>query len=341
MDKLNQPHDRYFRSTFGEVSFVKDFLNNYLPEELLAITDMSTLEPQPTTFIDEKLKEQFADLLFRVNIMDKEAYVYFLFEHKSYRDRMVIFQVLKYMMEVWEAKIEDDIAKRKELDLPETADMEIPIIIPLVVYHNKDNWNVKRTLGEMIPNFDSLPDNVKKYIPDFEYMLSDLSNPEDEEVNLEEEYSIIIRILNRTRYATKDEIIEVFTRSIMLFTKTKDKDMVRRYVTESTTYILGIRDDITEKELIEVAEKISEEGGELVMTAAERLREEGEVRGEIKSMRKSIKVALFNRFNTANSEMNDLIDKIDDLILLENLFNKTFQVQSSDEFKVILYNITK
>ena len=97
MDKLNQPHDKYFKATFGEVSFAKDFLNNYLPEELIAITDMSTLEAQPTSYISKELKEQFADLLFRVNIMDKEAYIYFLFEHKSYRDRMVIFQVLKYM----------------------------------------------------------------------------------------------------------------------------------------------------------------------------------------------------------------------------------------------------
>ena len=87
------------------------------------------------------------------------------------------------------------------------ADIEIPIIIPLVVYHNKDDWNIKMTLGEMIPNFNSLPDNLKKYIPDFEYILSDLSNSENEkEVNLEEEHSIIISILNRTRYATKDEI---------------------------------------------------------------------------------------------------------------------------------------
>lgn len=55
---------------------------------------------------------------------------------------------------------------------------------------------------------------------------------------------------------------------------------------ESITYILGVREDITEKELVEIAGKISSEGGELVMTAADRLRQEGKIEGEIKSMRK-------------------------------------------------------
>lgn len=68
---------------------------------------MDTLESQPTSYISKELKEQFTDLLFRVNILEREAYIFFLFEHKSYRDRMVIFQVLKYMIAIWEAKIEE------------------------------------------------------------------------------------------------------------------------------------------------------------------------------------------------------------------------------------------
>ena len=202
--------------------------------------------------------------------------------------------------------------------------------------HDKYKWNVKRMLSEMIPNYMELPDDIKKYIPNFEYMLSDLSYIGDD-MDLVEEHSIIIRTLNRTRYATKDELIDIFTEAIILFTKNRDKDMVKVYVMESITYILGVRDDITEKELVEIAGKISTEGGDLVMTVAERLREEG----EIKSMRKSIKLALFNRFNLANSEVNNILDGIDDLILLENLFNNAFQVQSSDEFKTILRNIIK
>ena len=74
MDILNQPHDKYFRATFGEVSFATDFLNNYLPKDLLGIVDMDTLEPQKESYLDKQLKEQFTDLLFRVNINNEEGY---------------------------------------------------------------------------------------------------------------------------------------------------------------------------------------------------------------------------------------------------------------------------
>ena len=99
--------------------------------------DIDTLEPQKESFLDEKLKEEFSDLLFRVMINDKEGYIYFLFEHKSYKDRMVIFQVLKYMVSIWESKIQEDRDIRKIDGKVNSGEIELPIILPLVVYHDE------------------------------------------------------------------------------------------------------------------------------------------------------------------------------------------------------------
>lgn len=60
---------QYFRATFGEVNFTTDFLNNYLPKDLVDIMDMDTLEPQKGSYLDKELKEQFTDLLFRVCLL--------------------------------------------------------------------------------------------------------------------------------------------------------------------------------------------------------------------------------------------------------------------------------
>ena len=59
------------------------------------------------------------DLLFRTNINNREGYLYLLFEHKSYPSPDIAFQLLKYMVKIWDSKIE------------ETS--RLPIIIPLVV----------------------------------------------------------------------------------------------------------------------------------------------------------------------------------------------------------------
>lgn len=240
---------------------------------------MDTLEPQKDSYLDEQLKEQFTDLLFKANINDKEGYVYFLFEHKSYKDRMVIFQVLKYMIRIWETKIRNDNEKRKETESSVNENIEIPIIIPLVVYHNEERWNVKRTLGEMVPYYENLPDNLKKHIPNFEYLLFDLSTWEKEDIRLQSEHMIAIKALSRTRYASREEAIQILIEAISLINRTEEKDLVTYYVSECIRYMLSIRDDISEKEMEKIAEKISIEGGELVVSVAERLRQEGREKG--------------------------------------------------------------
>lgn len=348
MGKLNQPHDKYFRSTFGEIDFAKDFLTNYLPEELVEMIDMNTLAPQPTSYISKELKDQFTDLLFRVDIKKKEAYVYFLFEHKSYRDRMVIFQVLKYMIAVWEAKIQEDLDRRRNDKIIDTGDIEIPLVIPLVVYHDQYRWNVRRTLGEMIPNYSELPESIKKYVPDFEYMLTDLSSS-DKKVGLAEDHAIVIRTLNQARYASKDEILDIFTEAITVFTNNKDEDMVGYYIIESMTYILTVREDISAEELFEVAGQISEKGGELVMTAAEKLKrkgieegiELGKEEGKMEGTKKSIQRVLLRRFRASNLEINKSLDKIENMILLEDMLDEAVLVESLDQFQSILDEVVK
>ena len=264
--------------------------------------------------------------------MEKEAYIYFLFEHKSYKDRMVIFQVLKYMIEIWEAKIKNDLEMKKKGIIFDTEDIEIPI----VVYHNKDKWNIKRTLGEMIPNFMELPDNIKKYIPNFEYMLVDLAYPdENKEINLAEEHSIIIKILSRARYATKDEIIEIFTETITLLIKTKDNDIVRQYITESIIYIISVRDDLDKNELIEIAGKISEKGGDIVMTLAERLIEEGIEKGKKETLVENIITLLTIKFGTIPSDIKEKISKLDNKIL-NIILTEIFRYEYLDDIKKYL-----
>ena len=342
MDKVSQPHDKFFRASFGKVDFAKDFLNNYLPEELVDIIDMDTLVSQPTTYISKELKEQFADLLYRTNINNERAYISFLFEHKSFPDKLVIFQVLKYMLEIWEAKMENDLSARKKGLIFEEDYIEIPIVIPLVVYHDKDIWRIKRSLGEMMPGFNSLPESIKKYIPDFEYMLTDLGLS-DKENSLEEEHSIVIRTLNKARYASKDEILDIFTEMVTIYRKRKDRDMVKHHIIESMVYILSTREDINEEELKEIANKISEEGSDLVMTAADRLMEKGMEKGIEKGIeegiRKSMQITLFNRFSVSNLELKKKIDQIQDSTILESLLNKAFQVDSLEEFSNFVDNM--
>jgi len=63
--KVQNPHDKFFKETFSNVEVARDFMQNYLPEPILKIVDLQTLDIQKDSFIDENLKEVFSDMLFQ------------------------------------------------------------------------------------------------------------------------------------------------------------------------------------------------------------------------------------------------------------------------------------
>ena len=74
-------------------------------------------------------------------------YFYLLFEHKSKLYPNISLQLLGYMLSIWQS-----VAK--------STPGKLPVIIPLLIYHGRDQWNVGLKLSDL---------------PDYEYLLCDLS----------------------------------------------------------------------------------------------------------------------------------------------------------------------
>ena len=102
---IQNPHDKFFKETFSNLKVTRDFLENYLPQSILKILDLNDLEIQNSSHVDEELNEVFSDLLFKTKINQRDGYLYFLFEHKSYPDRMIALQLLTYMVRIWKQKV--------------------------------------------------------------------------------------------------------------------------------------------------------------------------------------------------------------------------------------------
>lgn len=102
-EPLTNPHDRFFRQVMARQEVATDFLRHYLPPEAAALVDLSSLVAVSETFIDEHLRPHHSDVVFSVRLKDKRpAVVYVLFEHKSFLDVRVGFQLLRYMVRIWE-----------------------------------------------------------------------------------------------------------------------------------------------------------------------------------------------------------------------------------------------
>ena len=283
-------------------------MNGYLPASIRDIVDLTTLEPQKDSFINKELQEVFSDLLFRADINNKEGYIYFLFEHKSYQDKLVIFQLLRYMIEIWESKV-----KKQGSD-------ELPVIIPLVIYHDKGEWRVKTKLGDMINGYNRLPEDVKRYIPSFEYLIYDLTKYNDEDIKLESVTRIIIKIMRDVRHASKGKVMDIITEGFTLLDEIIEKDTIMHYMESCLRYVLSVRSDIEKDELIQIADQISVEGSELVMTIADKLREEGKQEGKQEEKRKVVKNAIIKRMSIEDiMDLTGLTEKEIDKISREML----------------------
>jgi len=76
--KIQNSHDKFFKETFSNIEIAKDFLNNYLSENIMKVIDLDTLKPEKDSFINEELKETFSDMLYSVIINERKGYIYFL-----------------------------------------------------------------------------------------------------------------------------------------------------------------------------------------------------------------------------------------------------------------------
>ncbi|MCP4147543.1 MAG: Rpn family recombination-promoting nuclease/putative transposase, partial [bacterium] len=168
------------KSYFRKFPLARDFFANYLPEDVLAYLDLDGMKIVEGSFVDEELREYHSDLLFDVSPKSgRPTYIYLLFEHKSFVDYDVGFQLLQYMVRVWTSGL----LSRKE--------GKLPIIIPLVLYHGRQYW----TVGTDFSFLFDCPDSLKRFIPDFQFLLWDAYDYDDDQICGEIQLKVCLLVL--------------------------------------------------------------------------------------------------------------------------------------------------
>jgi len=121
-ESINNPHDKFFRESFGRKDIAKSFIKEYLPQDLCKSLELKSLEISKDSYVDKEMSEHFSDIVYKINILGKSSFIYLLFEHKSYDDKLVHFQLLRNMVKIWEMFIKQNSKTGK-----------LPQIIPLLI----------------------------------------------------------------------------------------------------------------------------------------------------------------------------------------------------------------
>ncbi|UYO63642.1 Rpn family recombination-promoting nuclease/putative transposase [Acetobacterium wieringae] len=340
--KVKNPHDMFFRATFANLEVSQNFLKESLPDSILKTIDLNNLELQNGTYVNKKLEENRSDLLFRTTINQKEAYLYLLFEHKSYLDKNVGLQLLNYLVSIWNQKIKNEKAKH------------IPVIIPMVIYHGKQNWELGNALDTMIQGYDELSDDIKQGIPNFHYHVYDLNRFSDEVIVMGSLYYVVLSILKHVNRHDEQELLEALKRVAAALNAMNEKETATeyfetclRYVYEVVPEFSNVNSNIVQKYI----EEIFPEGSEVAMTLAEVLREEGFEKGiekgkkegkeegievgEARAFSKIVIKALTKKFGIMPTEYREKLTQLDS-ITLETLTEEIDKFTSIEDVRKYL-----
>jgi predicted transposase/invertase (TIGR01784 family) len=166
MKKINNPHDKFIKDLFSEKEMAVSFFESYLPKDVLAILDLNTLDYPTTNFITSDLEEYFSDIVFRVKSKNEgtEFFVSILIEHKSYPDKLTLFQIGSYLCNGY-------INQAKQ-------GQDFHVIIPMIYYNGGKQWEIIN-LEDL---FEEIPPTLKKYLPIFSYEFLDLTRLTEEEI---------------------------------------------------------------------------------------------------------------------------------------------------------------
>jgi hypothetical protein len=312
------PHDAFFKQYLSHQQVAADFLRRQLPAAVTELLDLTQLRLEKDSFVDERLRTHFSDLVYRTmtNTQTPVA-IALLFEHKSYPDEWVDFQLLRYQVNLWQQEFHriqtEEGGAQAEASAQEQAKQKrqpkkrsLTPILALLVYHGQAEWKVSLRFARHLTGLED-PDSplakaLTRYAPDFEPHFVNLTAMSDEAIQGEVVTRLFILVLkhifDQGLGGRLDEILALAAEVMLQPSGVAMVVALLRYIGRSGIQLN--KDEVAQKLL----ELLPKEGGVLMQTMAEEwiaegkvigLRE-GETQGRVRTLRSTILRVLQRRF---------------------------------------------
>jgi predicted transposase YdaD len=264
------PHDRLFQAIFSQPHHAGALLRAVLPATIARRMDFRTLRLDKRSFIEERLRAHYTDLLFRVRLGGRPAYVYILFEHQSSIDVLMPVRLLVYMSAIWDDYLRAHPRARR-----------VPLIVPLVLHHGADAWWAPTSMDEV---YECSPDELAAFaahVPRFSFVLEDLAETGDAELRERVTTAVPQAVLWAFQHARQEpDIVAAMRRDIRdLLVTMQEAPTGLHALALLMSYIMEVTGTPTEEigEFLQL--EVSPMAYEEFVSTAERLRREGREQG--------------------------------------------------------------
>ncbi|MDR1492086.1 MAG: Rpn family recombination-promoting nuclease/putative transposase [Planctomycetaceae bacterium] len=144
--KKKYQHDSFCKEHLEDRERAREFLRFVLDKELQKALVIEEVQIDKESYIDADLKKLYADVVYRVPYKngDGSVVVYILIELKTENDKWTIFQLVKYVVRIWDGELKLA-RKEKRLDT-----FLFPMIIPIIFHHGGERFTSPTELIELV-----------------------------------------------------------------------------------------------------------------------------------------------------------------------------------------------
>ena len=258
-------HDEFFYEEFSNPQNAVDLLKNALPVELSQRLDYTSVNIENSRYVDDFFKNSYSDLLISATINDKRCFVYFLVEHKSYPDKFTLFQLMTYIVKIWNSELKENEYKE---------DTKLTPIIPIIFSHAKNGWKYQNDVSIYFEDKVLNDDMLRQFIPKFQALLYDLAGINDKNIIGNIKFRLTILAMKYI-FEEYSEIIDHIAEEINKFEEVSPG--IREYFTRLFRYIIGTSEEISPKDIMT---KINNKKlKEVIVTVEQKLIEKGRKEG--------------------------------------------------------------
>ena len=351
MSKTPYQHDAAYKNLFTDPEMVASLLRRFVPADIVAEMDFSSLEPFPSERIAEDRRERRNDIVWRVRLKESFCYLLFLLEFQSREDWWMAVRILAYTALLWQ-----DIIKADRL----RAGDKLPPVFPLVLYNGGKAWKAPTDLRDLLLLHKK---SLENYQPQQQYFLLDAGRvPEETLAGKSDLATLLIRF---ERAQNIGEIIHILTELCMLLPSSERLHLHRAFISWIGSNVFRrtkISEDILhcntlqearsmladiaphwEQHFMEKGIAIGEARG--ISIGKQEGISIGEARGisigEIMGMKAILRALLANRFGPLPQGIEASIDSISNANTLKNLTLEASRTESFQAFAAVLNQVDR
>ncbi|ATW33762.1 MULTISPECIES: Rpn family recombination-promoting nuclease/putative transposase [Candidatus Williamhamiltonella] len=259
------PHDAVFRQFLHEKETAQDFFEIWLPDEIKALCDFTTMKVESGSFVDEDMKAYQNDILYSLKTKKGKGYLYVLIESQSTPDKLSAWRLMRYSMAAMQRHLE-------------AGNKTLPLVFPVLFYMGKKSPYPHST--HWLDCFEDRGLSERIYTQPFR--LADVTTLDDGEILQHRRIALLELVQKHIRHRDMSELLNEIV-AILSYNEYTDNQVMTMM-----NYLIQEGNATNPMHFITEIAKQSEKHEGALMTMAQQIEEIGIQKGKLEGIQEGM-----------------------------------------------------